>query len=223
MEGKMIRNTFIISMIGYLMAMSIGLILPLLGASSSLLVISLIWILVTMITYFFVKSTQGTIVVILMNFMVSGITIAAYYSKVKASYDLSAGAICFSLLFMAIECMIMVKAKNKKKVASRTIVFSAIVLIYCLYRWYTGDVILGSSIAFASIVIIAMNVSIGYFYREHMDYKVLSVMKLSSMLIFGGILALIIAVVTEGEILALPFEMVDGSESNHNEAVGNRV
>lgn len=216
MEVLKIRHTFILTTIGYLIAMLIGLILPLVGATRSLLIISVIWMIVTILTYFYVKSIIGTKIVILMNFIVSELTIAAYYSEITMTYSLSILVVLFTMIIMVIEYFIMINANDKRTIAIFANVIIGMVFVFWLFRWYGGDVVLGSAIVFACIVMICMNISIYYFSRVNVKYSVSSLMKLSSMLIFGGVLAVIIAAISDGEVFELPAELLDSTKSKKN-------
>ena len=213
MDIHKIRKTFLFNIVGYLFAMLIGFYFNRLGISRSNLFLSVLWMLLSVLFYFLIKSQNGTKILVIFNFLISGVTIAAYYVEVNVDLKVYAIVLTTSVLFMFLEYIIIINANNERTIAKYAMAISGCFFVVFLFRWIGGDLVLGSSIVFSSIVIICMNISIYHYSHPNLTYDVLKAIKLSSMLIFGGVLTVIIAVISEGDIFELPIEAMVGNKS----------
>ena len=208
-----IRKTFLFNTVGYLFAMVIGFYFVRIGISRGFLFLSILWMLLSVLMYFFVKSLNGTKIFVILNFLISGLTIAAYYAEVNVDFKVYAIVLTTSVLFMFLEYIIIINAYNERTIAKYAITISGCLFVVFLFRWIGGDLVLGSAIVFSSVVIICMNISIYHYSYPNLNYDVLKAIKLSSMLMFGGVLTAIIAVISDGDIFDLPIEVMVGNKS----------
>lgn len=203
-----IKKIFIVTTICCITAMAVGFILYCVGISVKFLFVSMIWLGASYAMYIYVKKIKHIVLVIMMNTFIVGMTIGAYYSSKDIDYFLLSITVLVFIIMISLEYLAVIISRNIKMTISSSIYIVEIMLLFWSLRWLGGDIILSSSFIFACIFILSMNIAIKLHIGRHLDLYAISVIKLSSMVMFGGILLLVIAILTEGDFFEIPFEIV---------------
>jgi hypothetical protein len=171
--------------------------------SGGILMISFAWMLLTIPIFLFTKRKRTTIIYILFNALVAGITISGYYLyKEIEIYNIMTVSLCYIVILTA-NYLAMYYLQIKRTVNIVSTSLSVLGLVFGIYRWTEGNLTLGSSIVFTSIIILCMNISFLYYLSDKRKYDFMGVVKLSSLLMFGGIFFAVLTAISEGESLTL--------------------
>lgn len=212
MDNLKLRKIFSLTIIGYLIAVSIGCVALFLGISIVFLFIPALWLVISCLAYFSVKQVKWIKFIIFLNVFIAGITMAAFYSSIEIDYSNILISILVFLLIVIVEYFLIFKVENKSAIMRSSTYISGVLLFFWSLRWYGGDVVLSSSITFAFVAIFCMNIAIVTYYHRNEELLVLSVLKLSSMLMFGGVFFLVIVMLSDGELFDIPIEVLNNKE-----------
>jgi len=216
MEELQIKKVIYMTTLGYFIAILVALIGPFFGVSIKFLFISALWLAISFLAYFIIKWKKMIKVVVFLNAIMAGMTLAAYYSDKEIDYLIILISILVFLLIIVTEYTLLIFAKNQSNIISRSTNISGIILFFWSLRWYGGDQIISSLMAFTFLVFFCMNIAVKKYIKRNLEFKVINVLQFSSMFMFGGILFLIIAILTEGDLFDIPGELFPDNKSKIN-------
>jgi Na+/melibiose symporter-like transporter len=122
-------------------------------------------------------------------------------------------------VILAVNYLVMYFLKFDRKANVILGIVSILGLLTGIYVWIDVNLIIGSSIVFMSIIILSLNASLLYYLSHGGDYDSWRIVKLSSMLMFGGIFLAVIIAITEGDII----EIFDSSETNNKKKSATKL
>lgn len=213
MTDQNIKNTFFMTGISFIAIFTLASMLSFTSIGMPFVYISGIWLLMAASMYKAIKKFEGTMIYIGLNILMTGVLVGSYYNTTEATVKHLFMMFITSIIVLLIEYFLMNRFVDKRKLAKFIISIIAINGIVWLFRWIGGDDILASGIVMVSILVICLNVSIYVFAQTSRVYDEIAVMKLSSMLVFGGILIAVVSVLTEGDLFDFPImASTDGSK-----------
>ncbi|MBF8984763.1 hypothetical protein IZY60_14565 [Lutibacter sp. B2] len=168
-------------------------------------IISIIWMIITIIFYFIIKkNNKGLIVYSFLNAVVSGIAMSAYYS-IKSVLPFN--SLFFLIVFgfcMFLNYTIINKTQNNELFIRINIITIILILIISNYIWITSSPTVGSGMVFFCIVYLCFNIAL--LRANNKDTNYTKIVGYASLIMFGGILLAVIVVLSEGDGM----EIIDG-------------
>jgi len=169
------------------------------------LVIGSIWMLHTILIYlvFLRKSRNRSAIIIYaaFNALVGGITSSAYYSLKKViPYRPELMILTFAGLLL-INLFFSLLIKKRLIFPIINLVASVILLCVAGYIWRVKDKSLGSSIFFMLIVYLCFAIAQLLVEKYHEAW--INLISLSTLIMFGGILFVVLVVISEGDVLEM--------------------
>lgn len=175
------------------------------------IIIAVLWMFVTIALYFlYMRKNNNTNIIILYslsNAIIGGIAISSYYSlKNVVPYPTIALVFVFSGIMVINFCLINV-VKRKILFTKINIVMTIILMISSICLWIEDYQSLGSSLVFLTVIYLCFSIALHQVVKRSLDWS--SIIPISSLLMFGGLLLVVIIAITEGdglEVLDLDFD-----------------
>jgi len=185
------------------------------------LVTGCVWTVPSIVFYLFYLRKKGNTCAVLIyaifNAIIGGITASAYYRiKDVVPYKAQILVLIFAGLMLLNFCLyLLIKSK---------VVFSVINLIIAIislcaagYIWYDIDKSVGSSLFFMLIVYLCFSVAQLLVARYCKSW--INLLSLSTLFMFGGILLVVLAIISEGDaldLLQIVPDAADGTKAKKN-------
>ncbi len=178
------------------------------GDYTSCIIMSVVWIFMTVMIYFVIKNQVLIILYSFFNALMAGMAMAIYYLKTDNFEYISVRAVIVILVLLCVNFVVYTIANNYRSAAKWMLLFWIVICGIGGYIWGIDLSIQGSWIVFVAIISFMFNLAVLKYATKENGFDVYKVIKLYSMLEFGSVLFLVIAIITEGDAL----ELLDGVE-----------
>jgi len=171
-----------------------------LGTSKILPVVVVLWVILVIPLYYALKTIQATGIYLLINGIISGITVAIFH----VHFDIE--GMIHPLVAVGFIGLILVNSLSirhgdtKRKIAAIYIGLGVVGLIIGGYLTFMERA-QGSWVLFSAVIVLCINISMYYWLKQGRVQQLERIIRHYNMLIFGGILFVILTSVTEGENL----------------------
>lgn len=186
----------------------------LIGGSAAI-VVSIIWMIMSATLYFLaIRKSHNNYVVLIyaaLNAVIGGIAASAYYSIKTVTPYSPIYLVLFLAALMLVNYGIMCIINNKRNFAIINLVFTVLLLIFLCIKWIKGDLSLGSSLVFLCVIYLCFSIALYLVIMINQEW--FNIIPLASLLMFGGILLVVLIVITEGEVLdGIEIDLSTGSK-----------
>lgn len=177
------------------------------------IIIGCAWMIITILFYMLYLRKNSNIYAIIayaiFNALIGGVTISAYYSlKNVTPYNPELIVLIFAAFLIVNLCLTLL---IKKRLIFSIINLAITIILLCAagYIWAEKDETLGSSLFFMLIVYLFFGIA--QFIVEKYVEAWINIIALSSLLMFGGILLVVLVVISEGDALEALDVIPDGT------------
>lgn len=217
MERESIKKIYFSGMMLYLLMLLVATTYIWLDGSKNIFVLSIVWMLLVIPLYFWMKKETSTVLFVLLNGIMCGLTMAVYFIHYE-EYVLIHPIIGTGFLgLLIINSQAVDSFKNKRKVCGLFALLGVILFVIGFYMIIGTFNDQGSWILFSSVVIMCINFSMYYWFKPGKKQDLLQIIRHYNMLMFGGIFFIVLAVITEGDSL----DFYGGYQGNDGQRKGN--
>ncbi|MDF2821949.1 MAG: hypothetical protein K0R15_2397 [Clostridiales bacterium] len=196
-----LQKTVVISLLLFIITQITAFISYKVLGNGWVLVLSGIWMLLTIPIFLLLKRKQTTILYMLINAVMAGVTIAGYYLYENiAIYNITTVSLCY-IAILAVNYFAMHCFKFERNVNVIFTIMSILGILVGISNWVYGDLVVGSSIVFASVMLLCLNISFMCYLNKEREYDHWKILKLSTMLQFGSVFFAVITAISEGKMI----------------------
>ncbi len=184
--------------------------------------IAIVWMTLTLAVYFlFMRkkiSRMAMTLYSIINAVIGGIAISAYYQmKNVAPFIPALLIVIFGIMLFTNYCLLYI-VKTKRVFTLLNLSFAILLLIVSFYIWLEKNQSLGSSMFFLGVAYLCFSYALHRVSKKGLGWN--SIIPLSSLLMFGGLLLVVIVAITDGEALdAMDAGFLEGTGKKKNQSI----
>lgn len=187
--------------ITYLPIYIIALFFSFLEISKMMFAIPLLWLVMTGVGHLLVKRKPLTILMLVMDVVMGGLTLGIYYSNIHITYPKVLPAILAFLLCMLLDYGLIALPSFRDKHLRSIALFLGLIAFFWFLRWLGGDTVVGSAMFVTFYILSCIHFSFHHIMAKGAQPSKIAVLRHSTMFVFFGLLFAVFSVLSDGKLV----------------------